>query len=117
MVVSHKLPVVPYHLVPFHSVERDTCTTVNGENNIIFSVILNLSSGLCVHSSHTDYDKHGSSDQCFEGNSETMCASGSMLCGGNQKAANFVYTISHPGTYFFHTSSSLSSSDLREDLH
>ncbi|XP_020601595.1 uncharacterized protein LOC110040659 [Orbicella faveolata] len=55
--------------------------------------------GLCVRSNPTitNYNKYGSSDQCFEGNDGKMCASGSMLCGGNQTAANYVYKITLPG--------------------
>ena len=62
--------------------------------------LLFLCLGLCVHSSPdiTTYDKHGSSDKCFEGKSSTQtCASGSKLCGGRDTEANFVYRVTLPG--------------------
>ena len=48
----------------------------------------------------TNYNKYGSSDQCFEGDSGKTCARGSLLCGGNQTEANYVYKITLPGAYF-----------------
>jgi len=60
----------------------------------------------------TNYNKYGPSDQCFEGNDGKTCASGSMLCGGNQTAANYVYKITLPGMYLIHTSSSVVQEDL-----
>jgi len=48
----------------------------------------------------TDYDKHGSSDQCFEGDNGEMCTTGSRLCGGKKTEANYVYNITLPGAYF-----------------
>lgn len=57
----------------------------------------------------TNYNKYGPSDQCFEGNDGKTCASGSMLCGGNQTAANYVYKITLPGVHFYYFS-------VQEDL-
>ena len=62
----------------------------------------------------TNFDKYGPSDQCFEGNDGKVCVSGSMLCGGNQTAANYVYKITLPGVYFIQTSSFSFKEDLAQ---
>ena len=87
-------------------ISTDGCTDIIADGNIS-STILNLYLGLCVRSSPTitNYNKYGSSDQCIEGNNGKMCASGSMLCGGNEQAANYVYKITLPGVKFIQTSS------------
>lgn len=45
-----------------------------------------------------NYDKYGSSEECFEDKRSTQkCSSGSKLCGGRETEANFVYKITFPG--------------------
>jgi len=45
-----------------------------------------------------NYDKHGVSNKCFEGENATLpCTKGSKLCGGRDTEANYVYKITIPG--------------------
>lgn len=71
---------------------------------IITSLVFffHLHEGLCVRSSKpstTNYDMHGHSSQCFEGQSANTCAYGSKLCGGRNTEANYVYEVTLAGTY------------------
>lgn len=63
-----------------------------------FQIYLPL--GLCVRSKPDvkNYNKHGVSNKCFEGENATLpCTSGSKLCGGRDTEANYVYKITIPG--------------------